>query len=96
MGPRPNALCPWPFAHCWLSFNDLIRPRQHIRRNRQADLLRRLQIDDELELHRLLHGEISGLAAFQYLVHIGGGAAELGVTFCPVNFGTLVVDFGQI
>src|SRR5690349_23823644 len=33
--------------------NHLIRPRQHIRRNRQTDLFRRLQIDDELELARL-------------------------------------------
>ena len=34
--------------------NDFIRPRQHVGRNRQADLLRRFQIDDELELRRLL------------------------------------------
>ena len=30
--------------------NDFIRPRQHIRRNRHADLLRCLQIDHQLEL----------------------------------------------
>jgi len=36
--------------------DDFIRPDQHIRRNRQTDLLGRLQIDDELELHRLLDG----------------------------------------
>jgi len=34
--------------------NHLIRPDQHIRRDRQADLLRRLAVDDHLELHRLL------------------------------------------
>ena len=38
-----------------VSLDHFIRPRQHIRRNRQADLLRRLKIDDELELRRLLH-----------------------------------------
>jgi hypothetical protein len=27
-----------------------IRPRQHVRRNREADLFRRFQIDDQLEL----------------------------------------------
>ena len=81
-----------PFA----SPNDPVRSHQHIRWNRQTDLLRRFEIDDELELLRLLHGKVRGLAAFQNLVHVGGGAPELGVTFCPVNFGTLVVDFGQI
>ena len=59
----------------WL-FDYLIRPREHIRWNRQADLLRRLQVDDELELYRLLHGEIGGLSAFQDLVHVGGRTSE--------------------
>ena len=58
-----------------LLFNHLIRPRQHIRRNRQADLLRGFQIDDQLELCRLLDGQIGGLGAFQNLVHIRSGAA---------------------
>src|SRR5262249_62018864 len=40
--------------------NHPIRPCQHIRRNRQADLLGGFQIDDELELLRLLHPEIGG------------------------------------
>jgi hypothetical protein len=35
------------------SFDDFIRARQHVRRDRQADLLGRFQIDDELELLRL-------------------------------------------
>ena len=41
-----------------LSSDHFVRSRQHIRRNRQADLLSRFQIDDELELRRLLHGQI--------------------------------------
>ena len=57
-----------------MSSYDPIRSRQHIRRNREADLLGRFQIDDELELRRLLHRQISGLGAFQNLVHISGGA----------------------
>ena len=65
------------FIHDFLSFhlslgiatrsahlNHPIRPRQHIRRNRQADLLRRFEIDDKLELLRLFDGKISGLRAF--------------------------------
>src|SRR5215831_16215332 len=58
------------------SLDHLIRSRQHVRRNRKADLLGGLQIDDELELRRLLHREISRLGAFQNLVHIRGSAAE--------------------
>jgi hypothetical protein len=42
------------------SLDHLIRSCQHIRRNRQADLLRGLQVDDKLEFRRLLQREISG------------------------------------
>ena len=35
------------------SLDDLVRSRQHIRRNRQADLLRRFEVDNQLELGRL-------------------------------------------
>src|SRR5207253_9504499 len=53
-------VCPTPFTpHSFTRhdlLNHLIRPRQHIGRNRETDLLRRFQIDDELELRRLLHG----------------------------------------
>ena len=50
------------------SLNDLVRPRQYIRWNRQTDLLGSFEIDDELELLRLLHRKISGLSAFENLV----------------------------
>ena len=55
-------------------FDHPISSRQHIRRNRQADLLRRLQVDDELELCRLLDRKISGLGAFENLVDKNGYA----------------------
>ena len=45
-----------------------IRPHQHIRRNRQADPLRRFQIYDELKFSRLFDGNIGGLGAFQDFV----------------------------
>jgi hypothetical protein len=57
------------------SLDHPIRPRQHIRRNRYADLFRGLQIDDELKLRRLLDGE-GGLCAFQDFVHIDSGTPE--------------------
>ena len=63
-----------------ISSNYFVRPRQHIRRNRQADLLGGFQIDDKLEFRRLLHREIGGLSAFKDLVHIGSGApVQVGI-----------------
>jgi hypothetical protein len=40
----------------WALFDHPIGPRQHVRRNRQADLFGRFQIDDQLKLFRLLDG----------------------------------------
>src|SRR2546422_2250073 len=54
--------------------NDSVRPGQHVRRNCQADLLRRLHIDHQLELRRLFHGQLSRLGAFQNLVDVSGSA----------------------
>ena len=50
--------------------NHLVRPRQHVRRNRQADLIGRFEVDNELEFPRLLHRKIGGLCALKDLVHI--------------------------
>ena len=36
------------------SLDHLVRPREHFGRNRQTDLLGRFEIDDELDLRRLL------------------------------------------
>src|SRR5262245_54774035 len=55
------------------SFDDLIRPRQHIGWDGEADLLRGFQVDHKLELHRLLHRELSGLGTFKNLVDVGRG-----------------------
>src|SRR5258706_9329803 len=48
-----------PTVHCQLLSDNFIRPRQHIRRNRQTDLLCSFEIDDELEFLRLLHWQIA-------------------------------------
>src|SRR5262249_12737546 len=55
------------------SFDDPIRPRQHLRWNRQAYLVGGFEIDDELELYRLFYGKVSSLAAFQDFIHKGSG-----------------------
>ncbi len=46
------------------SLNDPIRPRQDLRRHRQANLLGCSQIDDELKLGGLLNREVGGFRAF--------------------------------
>src|SRR6185503_10750197 len=66
--------CSSPYALCDYSSNHSIRSYQHVRRNRHADLLRRFEINDELELDRLLHGNVGGLCAFQDLVDKVSGA----------------------
>src|SRR5262245_854446 len=68
-----------PLLHAGLSrriLDHLVRSRQHIGRNREADLFSRFQIDDELELLRLLHRKVSRLPTFQYFVHVRSGAAK--------------------
>ena len=63
------------------SLEHLIRPRQHVRRNCQADLLGGFQIDDELKFRRLLDRQVGWLCSFENLVDIDGGAP---VQFCNV------------
>ena len=45
--------------------NDFIRSCQHIRRDRQADLLGGFQIDNKLELGRLFDRYVGWLTSFQ-------------------------------
>src|SRR5215831_5384261 len=49
--------------------NHLIRPPQHGRRNCQANLLRRFQIDHKLELRRLFDRKIGRLGALENLIN---------------------------
>jgi len=39
----------------------VIRPQQQRLRDRQAEILRRLEVDDEIELRWLLDGKVTGL-----------------------------------
>jgi hypothetical protein len=45
-------------------------------RNRQTELLGRLEIDDQLERRRLLDGQISRLDSFEQFIDIIGGTFE--------------------
>ena len=72
-----------PQSKIEISTNHFVRPHQHVRRNRQADLLGGFQIDDELELRRLLHRKISGLGAFEDFVHIVAARRNKSGVFAP-------------
>src|SRR5262249_1536477 len=71
--PTPSflTLTVGPYA----SPNHLIRSCQHVGRDGQPDLLSRLQIDYELDFHRLFYRDISRLRTLQNLHHIGASAA---------------------
>jgi hypothetical protein len=56
------------------SLDHLVRPRQHVRRDSQADLLRSLEIDHQLKLSRPLYGQVTRLCALKDLVHVDGVA----------------------
>ena len=59
------------FAICHQSSSDhLIRSRQHVRRNRQTNLLGGFQINNQLEFGRLLDGQVGRFSSFENLVHI--------------------------
>jgi hypothetical protein len=51
------------FHHAVSSSDHLIRSCQHVRRNREADLFGRFQIDDKFKLRWLFHGKIRRLSA---------------------------------
>src|SRR5262245_2027050 len=63
-----NALMP--------SLDDLIRPGQERRWDRQTEGLGGLEVDDELELGRLLDGEVARLSTFEDLVDVASGAPK--------------------
>src|SRR5262245_24628400 len=53
-------------------FDYLIGDGQHAWRNGQTKRPGGLEVDDELELGRLLHRQIGRLGTFQYFVHVAG------------------------
>jgi len=56
-----SCICRWVWFdwHRRVVLDPLVLPRQHPHRNRNADLLRRFEIDDEVEFGWLLEGNIS-------------------------------------
>ena len=85
-----------PSLHSWhsvaLHIDHLIRPRQHIRRNRQADLFRGFQIDHKFKLRCLLHRQIGRFGAFQDLVDVNSRAPIQVIEVRPVGHETALFD----
>src|SRR5262249_30875082 len=65
---------PAPFLLVRLS-DHLVREDEEVRRQRQAEFLGRLEVNDQRKLHGLLHREVGWRGAFQNLIHQGGGTA---------------------
>src|SRR5262249_17629540 len=61
-------------------FDHLVRPPQHRRRDRQAEGLGRLEVDHELELQRLRHGQVAGPCSLEDLDVISTLASSLAST----------------
>jgi hypothetical protein len=60
-------LCLPPLACDELSLDHSIHPRQHVGRNREADLFSRLQINHQLDFRRLLDWQIGRVCTFKTL-----------------------------
>src|SRR5215813_15656118 len=86
--PRQNRLRPSPRSRRKIcrrameeeggaSFDHLVGEGEQHRRNRQAERLGDLQIDDEIEFSRLLDRQIGRLRSAQNPVNITSGAPEL-------------------
>jgi hypothetical protein len=75
-----------------VSLDHPIRSRQHIRRDRQANLLGRFQIDRKLELCRLLNRQVCRLSPFENFVHEVRGAPHRIMTAGGIGNQATVFD----
>src|SRR5262249_19132985 len=67
------------------SFDDLIRPQQQRRRDREAEGFGGLDVDDEFELGGLLYGQVGGLRALEDLFDEGRYLLNHGQQTWPIG-----------
>src|SRR6266852_1434877 len=73
-----RGVAPWPLSAGRtkirhgesLLVDHLVRAGEDRRRDGEAQCLCRLQVDDQLELRRLLHGQVGGLGAVRYFIDV--------------------------
>src|SRR5215475_10275888 len=58
------------------SFDHLVGEQKERFRDREPKCFRGLEVDSQVELGRLLHGQVGGPRALQNLVHVAGSASE--------------------
>src|SRR5262249_30440918 len=58
------------------SVDHLVRPQQQRGRDREAERLGGLHVDDEIKFRGLLDGQVSGLGALEDLVNVGRGTPK--------------------
>jgi hypothetical protein len=75
LGVGSTAVFGWA-SPCARLLDHLVRLEQERRRDREAQGLGGLQVDDEIELHRPLHRQVPWLGAFRDAIHIVGRAPE--------------------
>ena len=66
-----------------VSLDYLVCSRQHIGRNCQADLLRCLRVDYQLERCWLFNGKVGRLGTLENLIHVTSGAPVQGGKLTP-------------
>ena len=79
--PDPLSALEYPFhtlvAHsCTCLLDHLIRQDEERWGERDPERLRRLAVEDQLELHGLFHGQVGRFGAFEQAIHIVGDAAQ--------------------
>ncbi len=68
-----------------ISLDHFIRPKEHFRWNRDAELLGRLEIYHQLKLRWLLYWKVTGLRALEDLVYVSGYSAGQMLTIRAVG-----------
>jgi hypothetical protein len=63
-----------------------VRSGKHVRRNGKTDLARRLEVDDQLELGRLLNREITRVGAFDDFVDVRSSTTKLVCQIRSVDY----------
>jgi hypothetical protein len=69
-------------------FDDLVGAGEQRLRHGEAERLRGLHIDDQLELGRLLEWKLGGVFAFQHPVDVVGGFSLCGAEVGPIRHQT--------